>query len=67
MVRGDKRTKDRTDATYTATLPSDYHQVLRQSLMKSLVSHYPASEDISPELHELLARLEARYLRCATR
>jgi hypothetical protein len=29
MVQVDNRAKDRTDATFTATLPSDYHQVMR--------------------------------------
>lgn len=58
MARGDNKAKDQNDATYTATLPSDYHQVLRQSLTKSLVSYYPPSEEIPPELQELLARLD---------
>jgi hypothetical protein len=58
MVRGDNGAKDITDATYTAMLPSDYHQVLRQSLMKSLVSHYAPSEEIPPDLHQVLARLD---------
>lgn len=57
MARRDNKVKDQTDVTYTATLPSDYHQVLRQSLTKSLVSYHPPSKEIPPELHELLARL----------
>ena len=58
MARCDNKVKDQTDVTYTATLPSDYHQLLRQSLTKSLVSFHPPSEEIPPELHELLARLD---------
>jgi hypothetical protein len=54
--------KDRTIPTYTATLPSDFHQVLRQSFTQSLVRHYPPSEEISPELHELLARLDKQNI-----
>jgi hypothetical protein len=59
MARGDSRVAQAQDHTpYTATLPSDFNQTLRNSLTKSLESYYTPLEQIPPELNELLERLE---------
>jgi hypothetical protein len=60
MKPGDKRATAQTNTTYTATLPSDFHQTLRQSLSQSLARYYALPEEVSPELKELLARLDER-------
>ena len=62
MTLGPTMPKDRTIPTYTATLPSDFNQVLRQSFTQSLVRYYPPPEEISSELHELLARLDKQSI-----
>lgn len=59
---GDDMAKDRSIPTYTATLPSDFNQVLRQSFTQSLVRYYPPSEEMPPELLELLARLDKQNI-----
>lgn len=53
----DKKSKDQGHAIYTARLPSDFSQTLRQSLTKSLVEHYPV-EEMTPDLVEMLKRLD---------
>jgi len=66
MTRGDDETrggdkgKYPAGAPYTAALPSDFNQALRQSLMKPLGQYFPPPEDIPPELRELLARLDEK-------
>lgn len=54
----DKRPKDPVNPTYTAMLPSDFHQTIQHSLTQSLVQYYPPVDEITPELRELLGRLD---------
>jgi DNA-binding protein Fis len=60
MTRGgDAKVNPKADnATYTATLPSDFNQTLRNSLTRALESYYAPLEDTPPELKQLLARLD---------
>jgi hypothetical protein len=58
MKQDDKLAKDQINAIYTAALPSDLNHALRFSLTQSLVHYYPPVEEITPELYELVARLE---------
>jgi hypothetical protein len=60
MTPEDKGEKDQITATYTAALPSDLNQALRYSLTQSLGRYYPPVEEITPELRELVARLEGQ-------
>jgi hypothetical protein len=60
MARGGDRGKYPTGAPYSAALPSDFSQMLRQSLMPSLGQYFPPPEDIPSELRELLARLDEK-------
>ena len=53
----DKNSKDQARATYTAKLPSDFDQTLRQPLTKSRDQRYPVEEN-TPEIVELLNRLD---------
>jgi len=58
MAEGGNAGKYQIDTAYTSTLPSDFHQALRQSLTKSLVQYYTPLEEIPQEIRQLLARLE---------
>ena len=52
----DKKSKDQARATYTAKLPSDFNQTLRQPLTKSMEQRFPVEEN-TPEFVELVERL----------
>jgi len=61
MTKGDDdKRKSPAGTPYSAALPSDFSQTLRQSLMPSLGQYFPPPEDIPPELRELLARLDEK-------
>ena len=59
-TQDDKEARDQINATHTAALPSDLNQALRYSLTQSLGRYYPPVEEITPELRELVARLEGQ-------
>jgi hypothetical protein len=58
VAKGGDKSKFPTGRPYSASLPSDFNQTLRQSFMQSLGQYFPPPEDIPPELRELLARLD---------
>ena len=60
VTREDKGPEDQVTPTYTAALPSDLNQSLRNSFTPSLAHYYPPIEEITPELRELVARLERK-------
>ena len=60
MTQGDDEGEYPAGTPHTSALPSDFHQTLRQSLMKSLGQYFPPPEDIPPELGKLLARLDEK-------
>ena len=58
VAQGDDGEKPRANAAYTSTLPSDFNQTLRLSLTKSLAQYYAPLEEITPQIRELLTRLD---------
>ena len=58
MALGDNGERLRAIAAYTSALPSDFHQTLRTSLTKSLVQYYAPFAEITPQIRELLTRLD---------
>ena len=60
MAQGDRAANHRANLAYTSTLPSDFNQTLRLSLTKSLTQYYAPLDDISPQIQDLLARLDEK-------
>ena len=58
VAQGDNGPNHRANLAYTSTLPSDFNQTLRLSLTKSLTQYYALLDEISPQIQDLLARLD---------
>lgn len=58
MTEASNKAPLQNHATYTATLPSDLNQTLRNSLTKALESYYAPVQQIPSELSEMISRLE---------
>jgi hypothetical protein len=59
VAERDNKTSNAQDhAAYTARLPSDFNQTLRNSPTRSLETYFAPLDQAPAELSELLARLE---------